>query len=189
MTWGWFRPVVMLPAEADAWLPERRRSVLLHELAHVQRLDCLTQSVAQVVCALYWFNPLAWFAAHRMRVERERACDDLVLASGTRASDYAGHLLEMARGFRYGRAAALGAVAMGRPSQLEGRLHAILDPKVRRGRITRAGTVLALIGLAAVLSPLSAVRLKAQDPAPERNVATEPKPDGPGRPARRSPRK
>ena len=134
MTWGWLYPVVLLPAEAEVWTTDRRRDVLLHEMAHILRFDCLTQAVAQWACAVYWFNPLAWLAAARMRKERERACDDMVLAAGVRPSDYALLLVEMAREYRSGRSAALAAVSMARSSHLEGRLRAILDPTLRRGR-------------------------------------------------------
>ena len=92
-------------------------------------------SIAQLACALYWFNPLAWIAARHIRTERERACDDLVLACGTRGPDYAEELLEIARVMRGGRYPALLAgatLAMAHRSQLEGRLIAILDPKVPR---------------------------------------------------------
>ena len=75
-----------MPEDANRWPLERLRIVLLHELAHVKRRDCLTHVVAQLACALHWFNPLAWIAARHIRTERERACDDLVLACGTRGS-------------------------------------------------------------------------------------------------------
>ena len=122
---GLFRPSVLLPAHAVNWDADRRRAVLLHELAHVQRGDCRVQALAHVACAMYWFNPLIWMTSARLCAERERACDDRVLLSGLTASAYAAHLLEIARDLRspFRPSAAL---AMARPSELEGRLLAVL---------------------------------------------------------------
>ncbi len=93
ITFGLIRPVILFPSAAEHWPPEWRRIVLAHELAHVKRLDCLTQLVVEAACAIYWFQPLVWFAAAQFRKERERACDDAVLNAGAKSSDYAAHLL------------------------------------------------------------------------------------------------
>ena len=100
--------------------------MLLHELAHVRRRDCLTQLAASTTCALYWMNPLAWYAAKALRRERERACDDAVLAAGTAGPTYAEHLLDVARAARHVTTPTWsGGVAMAHRSELEGRLMAI----------------------------------------------------------------
>jgi beta-lactamase regulating signal transducer with metallopeptidase domain len=124
---GFWQPTILLPAIARAWTADRRRAVLLHELAHVQRGDCRVQALAQAVCALYWFNPLCWIAAAALRTERERACDEVVLRHGTRPSAYAAHLLEIARDLSP-RLRPTAALAMARPAELEGRLLAVLAP-------------------------------------------------------------
>lgn len=140
---GVLRPVVLLPASADDWSEERSRMVLLHELTHVTRKDCLTQMLAQAACAVYWFNPFVWHAARRLRVEREQACDDYVLSIGTKPSDYAHHLLEIARYlqehsvFQWSQTA---TVAMARRSQLEGRLLAILSTEGKRRAMSQLMT-------------------------------------------------
>src|SRR5207245_3442457 len=120
---------------ADQWLPERGRVVVLPELADVTRCDCLTQMIARLACAVYWFNPLVWVAARRMCVERERACDDLVLNGGCRASDYAAHLVEIARTFR--RVPQVAAIAMARSGGLERRVVDILDDHRTRHRVEK----------------------------------------------------
>jgi hypothetical protein len=117
---------------AVAWSDERRQSVLLHELAHIRRHDCRVQLVAQAACALYWFNPLVWTAASHLRSERERACDDQVLHFGAQASSYAAHLLDIARELRPSLRPSA-ALAMARPSDLEGRLLSVLA--ARRARV------------------------------------------------------
>ena len=100
MMWGLFRPVILLPADVEEWEPERQRAVLLHELAHIQRQDWLMQTVAQITCAVYWFNPLVWIAVRQMRIEVERACDDHVLNAGYQSTDYAQHLLDIVRNIK-----------------------------------------------------------------------------------------
>lgn len=161
MAAGIFTPSVLMPEDANRWPLERLRIVLLHELAHVKRRDCLTHVIAQLACALHWFNPLAWIAARHIRTERERACDDLVLACGTRGSDYAEELLEIARVMRGGRYPALLAgatLAMAHRSQLEGRLMAILDPKVPRSGVSPVRAALAAAAVACGLPVLAAMQ-------------------------------
>jgi beta-lactamase regulating signal transducer with metallopeptidase domain len=168
LAYGIVAPTLVLPGEAHAWPPQRRQAVLAHELAHVNRRDCATQLLARFACAMHWFNPLAWYAARRLRVERERACDDLVIGSAggrggaaaapqpdAAAAEYASHLLEVARSLRAARLGALAGVAMARPSQLEGRLLAVLDQQRDHrpvgSRFVAGGivTVLVSIGLLA----------------------------------------
>ncbi|MEP7345507.1 MAG: M56 family metallopeptidase, partial [Gemmatimonadaceae bacterium] len=79
---GLVRPVIVLPHDAEGWSDDRRTSVLLHELAHIKRRDLIGHTLGRVACALYWFHPLVWTAAKRLRVESERACDDIALACG-----------------------------------------------------------------------------------------------------------
>ena len=145
LTWTWLRPVVLLPAEAGQWPVARRRVVLLHELAHVKRWDYLTQLAVRIVCAIFWCNPLVWLAARQMRVEQERACDDLVLNGGCKASDYAGHLVAIARSFR--RVPQMAGIAMAQPSGLEQRVVAILDGQRNRKRMARMVMILIVLVL------------------------------------------
>ncbi|HEV8400899.1 MAG TPA: M56 family metallopeptidase [Gemmatimonadales bacterium] len=175
MTWGAVRPVILLPADADTWPVERRRDVLLHELAHVRRGDFLTQLVARVACAVYWFHPLAWLAAGRLLVERERACDDHVLRAGTKPSAYASHLLEIARGLRAARATSLASVSMARPAQLATRLLDVLDANRRREVVAPRVAVPAWIAAAAIVIPLAALAPGVATPAPaSRSIDTIP---------------
>jgi len=133
MTWSGRRPTVLLPADATEWTDDRARVVLLHELAHVRRGDCSTHALARILAALYWFHPLAWMALAAMTREREHACDDFVLARGARPSEYAEHLLAIARQ-GLGAPAFVMAPAMARASELEGRLVSILTPHRRESR-------------------------------------------------------
>jgi beta-lactamase regulating signal transducer with metallopeptidase domain len=157
MTWGWRRPVVLLPAGAHSWPASRRRAVLLHELAHVARGDYLTQLLSELARALHWWNPLVWRAARKLRLESEHACDDQVLTAGARASDYAGDLLDIARSLRALRATAPAGLAMARPSELTGRLLAVLDPRRNRRSLSRRLALPAWLAAACVVVPLAAL--------------------------------
>ena len=179
MTWGIRRPTILLPAEATEWPLERRRDVLLHELAHVKRHDFATQLIARLACAVYWFNPLIWLAAMRLREERERACDDQVLRAGTKPSAYATHLLEIARGLRAAAGTSLASVAMARPAQLATRLIDVLDARRRRDTLTPRSALPAWLAAIAIVVPIAAAapRIAAPTAAPASIDTTSRRPE------------
>ncbi|MFL5385258.1 MAG: M56 family metallopeptidase [Longimicrobiaceae bacterium] len=161
---GILRPAVLLPPEASEWGAAEARAVLAHELGHVARRDCLTQLVAGIATAVYWFHPLAWYAAGRMVVERERACDDRALLAGAHPSRYASLLVDVlraARGSVY-PAAVLPMAALG---EIETRIRSILDPAVRRRRLSTRARIAMPLATAAAAALVAAVRVDAA-PAP-----------------------
>ena len=158
LTWGTRTPIILLPEEALDWHDEHRRVVLRHEMAHIARGDSLVQLLAGFVCATYWFHPLAWMIERRLRAECERACDDQVVSLGTPAADYAAHLLEVARSARSFGAPGFLSVAMARPSQLEGRLLAVLNESRQRVAASRSERLAAMAISVLVLLPLAAFR-------------------------------
>ncbi|HEX7937881.1 MAG TPA: M56 family metallopeptidase [Gemmatimonadaceae bacterium] len=174
---GLVRPVIVLPANTDSWNDAQREAVLLHELAHISRGDLGMNILSHVMRALYWVNPLAWLAAHRLRVEGEKAADDAVLRGGARASDYADHLLSIVR--TVGNTVPNVALAMARRSDFEGRLLAILEPGVPRDRLTRVRAFgLAALFVGATL-PLAAMTRADAAPAVRTEKATKETQDQP----------
>ena len=166
MTWGLFRHVILLPSSATAWTSERQKLVLAHELAHVKRHDGVLQVLAQAACSLYWFNPLAWFAARQLRIERECACDDHVLKLGAVADDYADHLLQVARAVNVGGGLSIATIAMAHPSQLETRILSILDARKKRHSVPRTAAALSIASVALLMLTTSTIRLTAKPGAP-----------------------
>jgi beta-lactamase regulating signal transducer with metallopeptidase domain len=161
-TAGIVLPTIFLPSGAAEWGSIRIRATLAHELAHIARHDCLTQLLGDIVVAIYWFNPLVWYARRRLTTERERACDDLVLRDGVRPERYASMLVETVRTSLVQRnVAAIGVLSMARPSELEMRLVSILNPGRSRGPMSLRATIVtaSLVTAAAVL--LSASHLDA----------------------------
>ena len=159
MVWGFLRPVILLPVDAAHWHTERLRAVLLHELAHIKRWDWLMQIITQITCAVYWFNPLIWFAARRMRIETEQACDDQVLNAGYRSTDYAQHLLDITRNVRIAKATSHAAVAIARSSKIEGRLRTVLAENLNRHPVTKVAVATGLFVLICFAVPVGAMRL------------------------------
>jgi TonB family protein len=148
ITWG-IRPRVLLPAGARHWSDERIAIVLSHESAHIVRRDWVVLIGAELLRCVFWFNPLTWLVVNRLRLESERACDDLVLTRGIDASDYARHLVDVAR--LLSRSQPWTPLpAMARASSLERRVTAMLDEHVSRRPLSRAARYGAAVPLLAM---------------------------------------
>ena len=159
LTWGLFRPRIIVPAGARSWAPERIEVVLAHEIAHIARRDWAVQVAAETVRAVYWFNPLIWMACRRLRHESEQACDDTVLRRGIDAADYASHLLAVARQVLSAGRGWASAPAVANASTLERRIAAMLNSSRNREPLTRTARALAVMAMLAVTMPIASATL------------------------------
>ena len=158
---GLLHPAVVLPRGASEWTAARLVTVLRHELVHIRRWDLAAQALGQLVCCLYWFHPLAWLASRKLRQERERACDDAVLAAGIAPHDYAAELVDLARGMAARRRSWANASAMAETSDLESRVRALFDRRNRRP-LGIKGAIAIELAVLALLLPVAALKIHAQ---------------------------
>lgn len=167
-----WQPIIVMPETAGRWSRARVRAVLLHEFAHIKRNDVYMQSLAQFAASVYWFNPLIWLAAYKLRLEGERACDDFVLLGGTSGADYATHLFAIAR---EGSASTAGHFAIGfaeHRSQLEQRLVAIVNPRTPRQSTTILGKFIVALPMLLAALATGAVQVTARaTPVPAESSA------------------
>ena len=154
-TWGLVWPKVMVPAGAQAWSEDRIRVVLAHELSHIRRGDWAVQLGADVLRTLFWFNPLMWVATRCLRRDSELACDDTVLGLGVDGSDYATQLLDLAKALRSPAPTLSPGLAMARPSGLERRITAMMNPTLRRQPFLRRSRLGVIAAALAVTIPLA----------------------------------
>jgi beta-lactamase regulating signal transducer with metallopeptidase domain len=168
MTTGFLHPVIALPWSAERWDDGQRRIVLMHELAHVRAGDWLFNLIGRLTCALYWFHPGVWWISRQLRHDCELACDDRVIESGVRRSEYAELLVEATDRLVHTSAmSAAGAPALAEPGGLRARLSAILDAGHVTRPLARRWVAVAAMTTLAVAGPTSAVQL-----VPTRDVLT-----------------
>jgi hypothetical protein len=151
----------MLPKASFGWPSEKTEAVLGHELAHVRRKDWLWQCMSQVVCAVFWFNPLVWYAAARVRTESELAADDLVILEGHDPADYAETLLAVAREAKRSPCQ-LATVCMARSPKIESRLQSILDKNRQRGALSLKAIPLSIAGAVILCGVIAGVRAEVR---------------------------
>jgi beta-lactamase regulating signal transducer with metallopeptidase domain len=172
--WSLWRVRILVPAAAETWTFAQRRSVLVHELTHARRRDCWSQLLASLVCAVWWFHPLAWHAARRLRLLAEQAADDGVLRSGTGRTEYASHLLSIA--MTVGRRRLEPAVLRVGGSDLERRIRAILDPSRMRYPLRAHHARMGWLVAATLLVALATCSPTAVRPIAQRSGELQPAP-------------
>ena len=122
---GTWRPTITIPKGLSGQLtPAEFEGVLLHELAHVRRFDNLTAVFVHAVVCLFWFHPLLWRVERRLTVERERACDETVIACDVKPQVYAAGILKVCQFRIFDTIPGVSAVT---GADLKRRLELILD--------------------------------------------------------------
>ena len=151
---GYFRPMVLLPAWTLVEIqPDELKAILLHELAHLRRWDDWTNLAQKIVKAVFFFHPAVWFIESQLTLEREMACDDVVLATSFSPRAYAQSLVGLAEKSFLRRGVQLAQAAVGHVQQLRLRLAEILrSDRSRQASAPVWKPAIALISLAGMLS-------------------------------------
>ncbi|MDC0598683.1 TonB family protein [Gammaproteobacteria bacterium] len=158
LSWGLRKPVILMPSDSAHWTIEKVRNVLIHEVCHIQRLDWLSHLLSRLTIAIYWFNPLIWYAVRKLGEEAEQACDDAVLLYGRNQSEYANDLLEIAKNVTGTTHKNLIAEAIAH-SFLGSRVIAILDSGKSRNKTESVWVVRALLAMLSTVVIVASLKI------------------------------
>jgi beta-lactamase regulating signal transducer with metallopeptidase domain/parvulin-like peptidyl-prolyl isomerase len=149
---GIARPVLIWPEGISERLEDAHlEAILAHELWHVRRRDNLAAAIHMLVEAIFWFYPLVWWLGARLVAERERACDEEVLASGSDRQVYAESILKICE-FCVGSPLACVSGVAG--ADLKKRMVYIMTNTVARKLDFSRKLLLGVVGFAAVAAPI-----------------------------------
>lgn len=97
LTYGIFRPVILLPKESLEQSPSTLNFILTHEWVHIRRFDCVTKILLTAALCIHWMNPLVWVMYLLFNRDIELSCDETVLnlLGRNKRSDYALALIDM----------------------------------------------------------------------------------------------
>ncbi|WP_237134777.1 M56 family metallopeptidase [Pseudohongiella sp. O18] len=184
VSFGLFRPQILLPAAADDWSEAVLRDVLLHELCHIKRLDWITSLVSYLIACALWINPLVWFAVRRLHEASENSCDAAVLRTGRAGPDYAESLLGVATGCIHARRSRLTSQllvqTMHDRNTLKQRISRVLEENVmssqeskRSARRTLAAVVMLSVAMMGIVGSHQVLKAQEQPNPDAREVDQE----------------
>jgi len=154
-----FRPILLLPEGIlERLAPPQMQAVLSHELCHVRRRDNLLSSIHMFVEAMFWFHPLIWWIGTRLVEERERACDEVVLAQGSTPHEYAEGILNVCRLYLESPLACVSGVT---GSNLRKRIDAIMTNRQSLSLTLTKKAILTATATLALAAPLLAGLMNA----------------------------
>ena len=165
---GISHPVMVLPERISERLSDSQlEAIIAHELCHIRRRDNLAAALHMLVEALFWFHPLVWWTGARLVDERERACDEAVLAAGSEPQAYAEGILKICEFYMESPLLLVPGVT---GSNLKKRIEAIMIHRIARKLETGKKLLLAVFGFAAITAPITfgllhPVAIKAQEQA------------------------
>ncbi|MBN8421864.1 MAG: M56 family metallopeptidase [Verrucomicrobia bacterium] len=171
LTWGFIKPMLLLPSDALEWDAERLEAALRHEMGHIRHYDALSRLITSLITAAYWPHVLVWLAAKSWRTAQEQAADDLVMSGGAVAENYALQLLDSARSVQAAGGLRAPVMAMAQPSTLETRLSAIMDGSRDRSSYSMRGALAGFAFATATLALCATAQLRGADEKPEQSSA------------------
>ena len=155
---------VLLPPSAAGWSQAELEFALRHELAHIDHHDNAWQALANLHCALQWFNPLVWVARRRLRTAAEMAADAVAARGVAEPAGCAHVLLRLARTLRSSPLPLTGMA----DHALAARIESLLSPPQDRGQSGAASVAaiaaLGLIGALVLVESGGRTRLQGWEP-------------------------
>ncbi len=169
---GLFRPRLLLPPGiVNRLSPDELRCIFFHELAHIKQKDILINWLVGLARIIHWFNPVIWYAFHRMKQDREVACDALALSylNPEEYKQYGRVMISLLESFaKTARVPGMIGVVGDSNSNLKKRIRMIALFKKNSYKLSAVAVLLIIVFSVVFLTNASGNPVTGLDPAPEK---------------------